>query len=88
MRFLTSSVWFAAPYLALCLGSLPALGQNSFLVMKAAPTAPAPATIQHIHNGIQLTTGKLNVKVQFYAEGIVRVMKWPAQAQARNSASP
>jgi alpha-D-xyloside xylohydrolase len=78
MRILTFALRFAAPSLALCLGVLQALGQSSSLVMKAAPTVPAPATIQHIHNGIQLTTGKLNVKVQFYAEGIVRVVKWPA----------
>jgi alpha-D-xyloside xylohydrolase len=78
MRFPISALRIAAPFLALCLGVLPALCQNSSVVMKDAPTAPAPATIEQIRNGIQLTTGKLNVKVQFYAEGIVRVVKWPA----------
>ena len=78
MRFPISALRIAAPFLALCLGVLPAHGQNNSVVMKDAPTASAPATIQQVRNGIQLTTGKLNVKVQFYAEGIVRVTKWPA----------
>jgi alpha-D-xyloside xylohydrolase len=34
------------------------------------------ATIQRIPNGAQLQTDKLYVKVQFYAEDIVRVVKW------------
>ena len=29
--------------------------------------------IQHIRNGVQLAAGNLNVRVQFYAEGTVRV---------------
>jgi alpha-D-xyloside xylohydrolase len=32
--------------------------------------------IQRIQNGIQLKTAQLNVKVQFYAEDTVRVVKW------------
>ncbi len=31
-----------------------------------------------VRNGVQVTTGDLNVRVQFYAEGTVRVVKWPA----------
>jgi alpha-D-xyloside xylohydrolase len=31
-----------------------------------------------VRNGVQLTAGALNVRVQFYAEGTVRVVKWPA----------
>jgi alpha-D-xyloside xylohydrolase len=31
-----------------------------------------------VQNGVQLTAGDLNVRVQFYAEGTVRVVKWPA----------
>ena len=31
---------------------------------------------QRIPNGVQLNTGDLNVKVQFYADDIVRVVKW------------
>jgi alpha-D-xyloside xylohydrolase len=38
---------------------------------------PGLPVTQHIQNGVQLTTGDLNVKVQFYAEGTVRVVKWP-----------
>jgi alpha-D-xyloside xylohydrolase len=68
MKFFTSALQLAAPSLALCLGFLPAFCQNSF---------PAQPGIQRIQNGIQLATGDLNVKAQFYAEGIVRVVKWP-----------
>jgi alpha-D-xyloside xylohydrolase len=35
-------------------------------------------SIQRIQNGVQLTAGELNEKVQFYSEGTVRVVKWPA----------
>jgi alpha-D-xyloside xylohydrolase len=83
MRLITFALRFAAPSLALCLGVLSALCQNNPPVIKDAPTAPAPATIQSIQNGVQLTTGDLNVKVQFYAEGIVRVVKWPAGGTSR-----
>jgi alpha-D-xyloside xylohydrolase len=34
--------------------------------------------IERVQNGVQLATGDLNVKVQFYSESIVRVVKWPA----------
>lgn len=36
------------------------------------------AKIQHIRNGVELTGGELNFRVQFYAEGTVRVTKWPS----------
>ena len=32
--------------------------------------------VQHIQNGVQLHTATLNVKVQFYADDRVRVVKW------------
>jgi alpha-D-xyloside xylohydrolase len=78
MRFLPSALRFAVPSLALCLSVLPAPCQGNSPASKDAQASLAPAKIQHIQNGIQLTTGDLNVKVQFYAEGIVRVVKWPA----------
>ena len=40
--------------------------------------ALAGGAVEHIRNGVQLQAGDVNVKVQFYAEGIVRVVKWPA----------
>jgi alpha-D-xyloside xylohydrolase len=49
-----------------------------FSASKGAPAGETPPAIQRIRNGVQLTTGDLNVKVQFYAEGAVRVVKWPA----------
>jgi alpha-D-xyloside xylohydrolase len=77
MRFRPSALRFAVPSLALCLSVLPAPCQGSSPASKDAQASPAAAKIQQIQNGIQLTTGDLNVKVQFYAEGIVRVVKWP-----------
>ena len=37
---------------------------------------PAKALVHRIPNGVQLNTGTLNVRVQFYADDIVRVVKW------------
>ena len=60
------------------------LGLNCLLLscQSKAPaskdTAPKPSSsqVQRIQNGAQLATGDLNVKVQFYADNIVRVLKW------------
>jgi alpha-D-xyloside xylohydrolase len=41
-------------------------------------SCPNAQDIRRIRNGVQLTAGDLNVKVQFYSEGTVRVVKWPA----------
>jgi alpha-D-xyloside xylohydrolase len=41
-----------------------------------ASVQQALSQTQHIRNGVQLQTGELNVKVQFYAENMVRVVKW------------
>ncbi len=70
----------------LCLGLLLTSCQTNPPVTKAPPANPvaaAPATpvnqpspAQHIQNGVQLQAGKLNVKVQFYAGDVVRVLKW------------
>jgi alpha-D-xyloside xylohydrolase len=70
----------------LCLGLLLASCQTNPPVAKAPPANPAaaapaapmnqPASVQHIQNGVQLQAGKLNVKVQFYADDVVRVLKW------------
>ena len=38
--------------------------------------SPVPSQVQRIQNGVQLNTAALNVKVQFYAADIVRVLKW------------
>src|SRR5689334_3257674 len=37
---------------------------------------PVQYLIQRIPNGVQMNSGSLNVKVQFYAETTVRVVKW------------
>ena len=69
-----------------CLGLLLASCQTNPPVAKAppansvaaAPAAPVnqPLPVQHVQNGVQWEAGKLNVKVQFYADDIVRVLKW------------
>ena len=35
------------------------------------------AGIGQVQNGVQIGTEKLNVKVQFYADNIARILKWP-----------
>lgn len=48
--------------------------------------ATKQATAQRIQNGIQLETQTLNLKVQFYADNIVRVVKWlPDGSSAKKS---
>ena len=46
--------------------------QTKCCASKAAPAGQA----KRIQNGVELKTGKLNVKVQFYADDQVRVVKW------------
>ncbi|MFC1569958.1 TIM-barrel domain-containing protein [bacterium] len=38
--------------------------------------------VQKIQNGIQLSGSDLNIRVQFYDDQLVRVMKWPADGTA------
>ena len=50
---------------------------NVLLVSCCTHPAVLPAAqVQHIQNGVLLNTGDLHVKVQFYADDIVRVLKW------------
>ena len=72
MRFIASPLRFAALCMVFLLSVFPAVCQSN------SPAAPAPPGVQRIQNGAQLAAGDLNVKAQFYAEGIVRVVKWPA----------
>ena len=48
------------------------------LCLSALPAVCQTPRIERIRNGVQLTSGDLNVRVQFYSEGTVRVVKWPA----------
>ena len=34
------------------------------------------SSVSQVENGVEVSTGKLNVKVQFYADDIARVVKW------------
>ena len=72
MRLFASVLRFAALCMVFFLCVFPAVCQSN------SSAAPAPPGVQRIQNGVQLAAGDLNVKVQFYAEGIVRVVKWPA----------
>jgi hypothetical protein len=40
------------------------------------PAAPPAAQVQRFQNGVLLNNGNLHVKVQFYADDTVRVLKW------------
>jgi alpha-D-xyloside xylohydrolase len=71
MRFIPSALRFAALCMVFFLSIFSAVCQSN------SPVTPAPLGVQRIQNGVQLAVGDLNVKVQFYAEGIVRVVKWP-----------
>ena len=72
MRFLTVVLKVTAPSVALYLCASPIFCQSG-----AQPSKDTPAAVQQIQNGVQLTAGDLNEKVQLYAGGIVRVVKWP-----------
>jgi alpha-D-xyloside xylohydrolase len=50
-----------------------------------ASVQQALSQTQHIRNGVQLQTGELNVKVQFYAENMVRVVKWVSGGTAEKA---
>jgi alpha-D-xyloside xylohydrolase len=75
MTSIASMLRFSALCTSLCLGSLSGVCQDNSAASKDAPALPK---LQRIQNGAQLATGNLNVKVQFYSESTVRVVKWPA----------
>ena len=77
MKFLIFAPRAAALCGALVLSALPAVCQDNSSAPKQAQANQMPPRIQRIQNGVQLAAGDLNVKVQFYSEGTVRVVKWP-----------
>jgi alpha-D-xyloside xylohydrolase len=64
-----------AACLVLSWSAVPALCQGA---ASAANDALAATAAARISNGVQLTTGDLNVRVQFYSPSTVRVVKWAA----------
>jgi len=70
------SRWIAA------LVSIACLSLFFHLQITFAKTEQPLSKAQKIHNGIQLETDSLNLKVQCYADNIVRVVKWPAGGTA------
>jgi alpha-D-xyloside xylohydrolase len=73
MKPIALAVRVSACCLMLSMGVMSAFCQTN--------SAPSPQ-IQKIQNGVQLALGDLNVKAQFYAEGTVRIVKWPTAGKA------
>ena len=62
--------------------------QQSARAPRNEAQAPAPAVVTRIQNGVELKSGGLKVKVQFYADGTVRILKWPeGGTDSKNSLS-
>jgi alpha-D-xyloside xylohydrolase len=78
MGIINSAQRVGAICLVLCLNVLPAVCQNSSPISEDAQALSAAPGFKRIENGVQLKTGDLNVRIQFYADSIVRVVKWPA----------
>ncbi len=53
------------------------------LIAPCQTAAPASAQVQQIQNGVELKAGDINVRVQFYADGIVRAVKWPTSGTSK-----
>ena len=47
-----------------------------FVVTSLCDVSFIAAQVKTISNGIELNTGQLNVRVQFYSDNIVRIIKW------------
>jgi len=58
--------------------TLPDVSQAKSSVHKIAHAKQTSQNILRIPNGVQLKTGDLTVKVQFYSPSTVRILKWPA----------
>jgi alpha-D-xyloside xylohydrolase len=76
MKLSAFSLWTVAICCALAATAVPGLCRGHSSAAKFA--RPLSANVRRVPNGVQLATGNLNVKVQFYGPGIVRVVKWPA----------
>ncbi len=70
--------------LLICLVSAVVFGLGSCTDMPF-PGSPGQATVQQIQNGAQLETSRLNVRVQFYADDMVRVVKWLPEGTAEKT---
>ncbi len=77
---MTNSLSFSRRIAALV--SIACLSLFFHLQITFAKTEQPLSKAQKIHNGIQLETDSLNLKVQCYADNIVRVVKWPAGGTA------
>ena len=76
MRSFSLALWAPALLGIFCLNFLLASCEAQSPASKDAQVEQPQTNVQHIENGAELKTGDMNVKVQFYAEGMVRVIKW------------
>jgi alpha-D-xyloside xylohydrolase len=83
MKSPTSARRAAALWFALCLSILPAAAKPS-VSMKAQGTQ-MPMRFERIQNGVQVTAGDLNVRVQFYSQSTIRVVKWLARGTSEKT---
>src|SRR5665648_299881 len=49
----------------------------AFFVWQCSPKS----SVKQFSNGVQLLSGDMNVKVQFYADNTVRILKWNASGK-------
>src|ERR1017187_10734070 len=77
---LRATAWFSFICLSLVLVSCQTNSPTS-----QPPPVNQPLPVQRIQNGVQLNTAALNVKVQFYADDTVRVVKWPPGGTSEKS---
>jgi alpha-D-xyloside xylohydrolase len=75
MKFFPSLPRAVALFGVLCLSLVLVSCQTKSPASKAPPVNQ-PLPVQRIQNGVQLNAAALNVKVQFYADDTVRVIKW------------
>ena len=79
MKMYSSALRATAWFSFICLSFVLVSCQTKSPASKAPPvnqSLPVRCMIQRIPNGVQLNTAVLNVRVQFYADDIVRVIKW------------
>ena len=75
MKMCSSALRATAWFSFICLSFVLVSCQTKSPASKAPPVNQ-PLPVQRIPNGVQLNTAVLNVRVQFYADDTVRVIKW------------
>jgi alpha-D-xyloside xylohydrolase len=76
MKCVSFGPWTTRLFSVIGLSSLLASCQIKPSTSGEAQVKPTLSPAQRVQNGVQWSTGVLNVKVQFYADDTVRVVKW------------